>query len=320
MHWIYNSWKDDKSSCYVSYLFNFMNFLLFNTQSVRLYTTINKDAVFKVKFNHHVEFNSQYRFEGSDHNYEHLTCVSLVWNKNQFHKIFITQTWPCDILGIQTCCMYCIDKSMHKQTSRIANSEDRKCEGVNYADHCHGNKAISTTNSMSSSQNDESQGQLVFSRSWHHGLSNSDHPELRFVNDFDSHRRLSHGSRTALLGSHDSHLRLRDPKFAYTSSSPEKSPGIESDDSLSSASSGGPRQTTAYRKRSLRHRRSEDRDLSKLLASSVEESESYQKLQLGDDDGRSSRLGQRNGHRPASVCGYNVLWENRVQELVVSTE
>ncbi|XP_048780040.1 liprin-beta-1-like isoform X2 [Ostrea edulis] len=212
--------------------------------------------------------------------------------------------------------MYCIDKSMHKQTSRIANSEDRKCEDVNYADHCHGNKAISTTNSMSSSQNDESQGQSVFSRSWHHGLSNSDHPELRFVNDFDSHRRLSHGSRTALLGSHDSHLRLRDPKFAYTSSSPEKSPGIESDDSLSSASSGGPRQTTAYRKRSLRHRRSEDRDLSKLLASSVEESESYQKLQLGDDDGRSSRLGQRNGHRPASVCGYNVLWENRVQELV----
>jgi hypothetical protein len=208
---------------------------------------------------------------------------------------------------------------MNKQTSR--NAEDRKCEGVSHADHCQGNKAISTLNSMSSTQSDEQRpGQLVFSRSWHHGLSNSDHSEFRFVNDFDSPRRLSHGSRTALFGGHDSHLRLRDPKFSYPSSSPEKSPGIESDDSLSSASSSGPRQTPAYRKRSLRHRRSEDRDLSKLLANNVEESESYHRIQSGDDDSGSSRLGQRNGHRPASVCGYNVLWENRVQELVVSTE
>uniref|UniRef100_A0A8W8NB16 Liprin-beta-1/2 coiled-coil domain-containing protein n=1 Tax=Magallana gigas TaxID=29159 RepID=A0A8W8NB16_MAGGI len=54
-----------------------------------------------------------------------------------------------------------------------------------------------------------------------------------------------------------SHLRLRDPKTTSASSSPEKSPGIESDDSLSSASSSSHRQA-AYRKRSLRHRRSED--------------------------------------------------------------
>ncbi|XP_062591155.1 liprin-beta-1-like isoform X2 [Saccostrea cucullata] len=199
--------------------------------------------------------------------------------------------------------------------NRFTGTEDQKFGNGENTDHFLGNHAASRANSMSSNQNTGLPGQISPSRSWHHSLTTSEHSELRFdVSGFDSHRRLSQGSRTALFGNHDSHLRLRDPKFVSTSSSPEKSPGIESDDSLSSASSCGPRQTVSYRKRSLRHRRSEDRDLGKLLSDSVEEAESlsYPRSQLGGDEGRRFR----NGHRPASVCGYNVLWENRVQELV----
>lgn len=211
-------------------------------------------------------------------------------------------------------------KNMNKKTLGIANSGERELRNVQvpveYSEH----NMSADPRKMLTNQSTGTYGQMAPSRSWHHSLSTSDHSEFRMdVPGFDSHRRLSHGSRTALFSSHDSHLRLRDPKTTSASSSPEKSPGIESDDSLSSASSSGHRQA-AYRKRSLRHRRSEDRDLGKLLTNSVEEAESlHQRSQLGVDDGRGSRTVPRNGHRPASVCGYNVLWENRVQELVVST-
>lgn len=212
-------------------------------------------------------------------------------------------------------------KNMNKKTLGIANSGERELRNVQvpveYSEH----NMSADPRKMLTNQSTGTYGQMAPSRSWHHNLSTSDHSEFRMdVPGFDSHRRLSHGSRTALFSSHDSHLRLRDPKTTSASSSPEKSPGIESDDSLSSASSSGHRQA-AYRKRSLRHRRSEDRDLGKLLTNSVEEAESlHQRSQLGVDDGRGSRTVPRNGHRPASVCGYNVLWENRVQELVVSTK